>query len=231
MGRWRLAALGACVVVALGTAWVAGSQGGPAGPPGPPPGSVRLGPDAGEDVAGYLARIPAELPPAGPPVLALVQFGGPLTGADATVSTSEAGAEVVSAVFQVQLPRVQTALAFEDLEPQVPPVTAVASAQARAAAAAAGRTGAGTERQRAVAAGEHAALADPTCACLVALVVRGDRAVLDAVAARPGVRAVQAAPVGVTPVELAVAPLLPAQTARADPLPDDGPVPSPRGSG
>ena len=222
-GRWRLGVLGACLVVALGTAWVAGSQGGPSGPPGPPPGSVRLGPDPGEDVAGYLARIPAELPPAGPSVLALVQFAGPLTGADALAAAG--GGAAVTAVFQVPLPRVQTALAFEDLEPQVPPSTAVESARARAAAAAAARTGGGTERQRAVATAERAALADPACACVIALVVRGDRAVLDAVAARPGVRAVQAAPPGVAPVELALAPLLPAQTARADPLPDDGPVP------
>lgn len=222
-GRRRLGVLGACIVVALGTAWVAGSQGGPSGPPGPPPGSVRLGPDPGEDVAGYLARIPAELPPAGPSVLALVQFAGPLTDADALAAAG--GGAAVTAVFQVPLPRVQTALAFEDLEPQVPPSTAVESARARAAAAAAARTGAGTERQRAVATAERAALADPACACVIALVVRGDRAVLDAVAARPGVRAVQAAPPGVAPVELALAPLLPAQTARADPPPDDGPVP------
>lgn len=221
--RGRLAVFGACIVVALGTAWVAGAQGGPSGPAGPPPGSVRLGPDAGEDVAGYLARIPADLPPTGPPVLALVQLRGPLTGADALAVAG--GAQVVTAVFQVQLPRVQTALAFEDLEPQVPPSTAVASAQARAAGAAAVRSGTGTDRQRAVAAAERAALADPACGCVIALLVRGDRSVLDAAAARPEVRAVQAAPAGVTAPELALAPLLPAQTDRADPLPDDGPVP------
>jgi hypothetical protein len=46
------------------------------------------------------------------------------------------------------------------------------------------------------------------------------------VAARPGVRAVHAAPAGVTARELAIAPLLPDQVERADPLPDDGTVPS-----
>jgi hypothetical protein len=46
------------------------------------------------------------------------------------------------------------------------------------------------------------------------------------VAARPGVRAVHAAPAGVTARELAIAPLLPEQAERVDPPPDDGPVPS-----
>ena len=48
---------------------------------------------------------------------------------------------------------------------------------------------------------------------------------LEQVAAQPGVRAVHAAPAGTTRVELALAPLLPGQTERVDPLPDDGPVP------
>jgi hypothetical protein len=78
---------------------------------------------------------------------------------------------------------------------------------------------------------ERAALADSRCPCVIALVVRGDRAALDAVAARPGVRAVQAAPPGTTPVELALSPLLPEQAERADPPPDDGPVPPGREPG
>lgn len=221
-GRWRLAVVLACLVVALGTAWVAGAQGGPSGPPGPAAGSVRLGPDAGEDVAAYLARIPADLPPAGTPVLALVQFDGALTGVDALAAAG--GAEPVTAVFQVPLPRVQTALAFEELEPLVPAVSALDSARARAASAAGDRATTGTDRRRAVAAAERDALADPACACVIALLVRGDRAVLDALAARAGVRAVQAGPPGVTSAELALAPLLPSHTSRADPLPDDGPV-------
>ncbi|WP_181783622.1 hypothetical protein [Pseudonocardia pini] len=62
------------------------------------------------------------------------------------------------------------------------------------------------------------------CACVVALVVEADRAGLDRLAASPGVRAVEAAPVGVTPAELALSPLLPEQTVAAGPVPDDGPV-------
>ena len=60
---------------------------------------------------------------------------------------------------------------------------------------------------------------------MLALVVRADRAALEALAGRPGVRAVHAAPAGVTERELALSPLLPEQIERADPLPDDGPVP------
>ena len=40
-----------------------------------------------------------------------------------------------------------------------------------------------------------------------------------------GVRVIEAAPQGVTLRELALSPLLPEQADRADPLPDDGPVP------
>ena len=76
-----------------------------------------------------------------------------------------------------------------------------------------------------MAAAEAAALSAPAAACVLALVVRADRAGLEALAARPGVRAVQAAPAGVAARELALAPLLPEQTRPADPLPDDGPVP------
>jgi hypothetical protein len=224
MRRWRLGVVVACVVLALGTAWYAGSQVPRSGPPAPPAGSVRLGPDAGEDVAGYLARIPADLPPSGPTVLALVQFGSGRTAADAVAAA--AGAEPVTAVFRVPIPRVQTAFAFEDLEPQVPAAIAVESARQRAAAAAAGRADASGDRQRAVAAAERAALSEGRCACVIALVVRGSRTVLDTVAARPGVRAVQAAPPGTVPVELALSPLLPEQTDRADPPPDDGLVPT-----
>jgi hypothetical protein len=66
-------------------------------------------------------------------------------------------------------------------------------------------------------------LADPVCSCVLAVLVDGDRTGLAAVAGRPGVRAVEGAPPGT--VDPALAPLLPEQTARADPPPDDGPVP------
>jgi hypothetical protein len=126
----------------------------------------------------------------------------------------------------VALPRVQTALRFEPLEPGVAVPTALDSARQRAAAAAAADAGRLTGRPRQVAAAEAAALASPACACVLALVVQADGAALAALAARSGVRAVEAAPAGTTLPEIALSPLLPEQTVRADPLPDDGAVPS-----
>lgn len=219
-GRTRVVALLACAAVALLVAWYSGSRFAPAAP-SPSPGSVRLGPDAAEPVAAYLARLPAELPPPGAVVPALVQFAAEQTVEEATAAVP---APVV-AVFRVPLPRVQTALRFEPLDPGVPVRTALATARERArlAAAADGRRREGRSRDVAVA--EAAALAEPACRCLLAVVVRADRSGLDAVAVRPGVRAVHAAPPGTTDRELALAPLLPGQIDRADPLPDDGPVP------
>lgn len=221
-GRRRLLVLVACAAVALLTAWYAGTR--PTGTgAAQAPGSVRLGPDAGEPVAAYLARLPAALPAPGTPVLALVQFGAAATPAGTAAAT--AGTELVSVVFRVPLPRVQTALRFERLEPGVPPDQALANARQRAGQAAAGDAGRLSGRPAAVAAAEAAALAVPDCRCVLAAVVRADRDGLTALAAHPQVRAVQAAPVGVTAPELALSPLLPEQTERADPVPDDGPVP------
>ncbi len=220
--RRRLAVLAGCVLVALAVAWYAGSQHPPSSAT-PAPGSVRLGPEAGEDVAAYLARLPASLPPDGARVPALVQLAAEATAPDALAAVE--GTTPVTAVFRVPLPRVQTALRFVALEPGVPAATALDSARVRAQrAAAAEALQAG--RPGAVAAVEAAALDSADCRCVVALVVDGDRAGLDAVAGRPAVRAVEAAPPGTTDGELALAPLLPEQTVRADPPPDDGPVPA-----
>jgi hypothetical protein len=220
--RGRLAVLAGCVVVALAVAWYAGSQHPPSSAT-PAPGSVRLGPEAGEDVAAYLARLPASLPPDGARAPALVQLAAEATAQDALAAVD--GTTPVTAVFHVPLPRVQTALRFVALEPGVPAATALDSARVRAQrAAAAEALQAG--RPGAVAAVEAASLDSADCRCVVALVVDGDRAGLGAVAGRPAVRAVEAAPPGTTDGELALAPLLPEQTVRADPPPDDGPVPA-----
>jgi hypothetical protein len=219
--RRRIAVLLACVVVALLAAWYAGSR---APAPAPPPaGSVRLGPDPGEPIDGYLARLPGDLPDPGAPVWALVQFAPEQTATAAIAATT--GFPLVTAVFRVSLPRVQTALRFEGLESGNPPDVLLTTARQRARQAAAGDAARLTGRGRDVAATEAAALGATDCRCVLALVVRADRAGIETLAARPGVRAVQAAPAGVTPRELALAPLLPEQTTRADPLPDDGPVP------
>lgn len=225
IGRARVAVLLACIAVVLLTAWYAGSRSTPAGSAAPA-GSVRLGPDAGEPVAAYLARLPAELPPPGVPAPALAQFATEQTVEQAEQDAGAAGGTALVAVFHVPLPRVQTALRFEPLDPGVPPAAALRTARERARLAAAADAGRATGRPRDVAAAEAAALADAGCRCVLALVVRAERAGLDAIAARPGVRAVHAAPAGTAARELAIAPLLPDQTERADPLPDDGPVPA-----
>lgn len=211
----RLAVLAGCVVVALLTALYAGSQFAPS-TPGPTPGGVALGPEAGEPVDAYLARIPADLPAPGTSALALVQFRAELTGSAALAAVD--GTQLVSAVFRVPLERVQTALRFE-------PLGTIDLARSRAGESASAAAARLTGRPAAVASAEAAALADPGCACVVALVVRGDRAALDALAAREPVRAVHAAPADAQPVELALSPLLPAQTEAATPLPDDGTPP------
>lgn len=207
----RLAILAGCVVVALLTAWYAGSRFEPA-TPGPTPGSVRLGPEAGEPVADYLARLPTP----GASAYALVQFRAELTGDSAVAAV--AGTTPVSAVFRVPIDRVQTALRFEDLG-------TIDLARTRARDTASADAARLTGRPAAVAAAEAAALADPGCACVVALLVRGEQAALEALGARAEVRAVDAAPADAEPVELALSPLLPGQTDAADPLPDDGEVP------
>jgi hypothetical protein len=223
-GRRRLLALAACALVALLTAWYAGTRS-PAPVAGPAPGSVRLGPDVGEPVEGYLARLPDQLPPPGTEVLALVQFGAAPTPSEAAAAVT--GTPLVSVVFRVPVPRVQTALRFEALEPGTAPDAALGNARQRAQQAAAADAARLAGRPREVAATEAAALSAPDCRCVLALLVQADRAGLEAVATRSPVRAVQAAPPGVAARELALAPLLPEQTLTADPVPDDGPVPPP----
>ena len=220
--RGRLAVLAGCVLVALAVAWYAGSRFAPS-PPAPAAGTARLGPEAGEDVAAYLARLPATLPPDSARAPALVQLDTEATAPDALAAV--AGTTPLTAVFRVPLPRVQTALRFVALEPGVPVATALDNARVRAEREAAADASHLTDRPGAVAAAEASALGRPDCRCVVALVVDGDRAGLDTVARRAPVRAVEAAPPGTTGAELALSPLLPEQTARADPPPDDGQVP------
>jgi len=215
--RRRFALLAACGVVAALVALYAAVRS-PTQAAGPAPGSVRLGPEPGESVAGYSARAAASLPPAGTTALALVQFVDEQPAVDV-----QALGTPVEAVFRVDLPRVQTALRFVLLEPDVPVATALDTGRQRAGAAASADATRLTGRPHDVAAAEAAALSRPDCPCVVALVVSADGAELRRTAA--GVRVVEAAPPGVTLRELALSPLLPEQANRADPLPDDGHVP------
>lgn len=251
--RRYLWALGVLLVALLGVAWVAGRQsmaGAPAGADSLD--AVRLGPEAGQPVAGYLAGLPARLPaPGAAPVPGLVQFTAGLdvpaaamliaapaagtAGPAAPVITAPPMAAVssVTAIFRVPLPRVQTALRFQRLAPVSDPDPAAALrrrltlAQATAQRAAAADAARLTGRRAQVAAAEAAALGDKDCRCLLAVLVSAGRAGLEGLAGRPGVRAVDAAPDGTPDDGVALAPLLPEQTAVAGPTPDDGPVTPP----
>lgn len=233
--RWPNVAvvLAVALVVALLTAWAAGSASSPGAPPRTD--ATRLGPAPGETVTGYLARARA-VPPAPPgPRPALVELTAELDVAGAAALLAGSGATAREAVFRVPLPRVQTALRRVTLDDSgtVDPVAALRLAEAQAAnrAGEQARTSAG--RPAAVAATESARLS-AGCACVVALVVELDPAGLPALVSRPGIRAVEVAPAAARSGALAVSPLLPEQTddgrdppETVGPVPDDGPVPPP----
>ena len=178
----------------------------------------------GEPVEGYLARLPAQLPAPGTAVLALVQFDDARTPAGA--AATGAGTSLVSVVFRVPVPRVQTALRFEQLEPGTPPDAALANARQRAQQAAAADAARLTGRPREVAAVEAAALS----ASGLPVRARAGRAGRPGRAGRrwpagPAVRAVQAAPPGGDRARAGVGPAAAGADPSADPVPDDGPVP------
>lgn len=212
-------------MVLLVTVWAAGRQStGPSGDGGTD--AARLGPAAGEDVTAYLARARDPAPGAGPR-LALVTYDAEVPPSAVVLPTGVTASQVV---FRVPLARVQTALRREDV-PTTGVADAVAAVQLRAAGEArADAAAAPPGRARDVAAAEAALLAG-RCACVLALVVRGDLAALAPLATAPGVRVVEVAPPGASTARLAVSPLLPEQgPGRAlgpavGPVPDDGPVP------
>src|SRR5204862_1449026 len=133
-------------------------------------------PEAGGDVAGYLARLPGGLPPDGVRAPALVQLAEQATPSDALAAVT--GTAPLTAVFRVPIVRVQTAQRFVDVEPDVPVAAALANAQGRAEQAAAADATRLPGRAGAVAAAEARALADPGCRCVLAVLVEGDGAAL-----------------------------------------------------
>ena len=231
LGHRNLAALAACLIVLLMVAWLAGCQSilG-AGSVSRSSDAVRLGPLPGQPVAAYLTGLPVKLPPVGgPAVPALVELSTELD--TSTAAALVAGTRPITAVLRVPLPRVQTALRFQRLTPvdDADPAVAVRRqlmlAQAAAARAAAADTVRLTSRPAQIATAEAAALSRPGCGCVLAVLVSADHAGLDRLAARPGVRAVDAAPVGTPETGVALTPLLPEQTELVGPVPDDGPEP------
>lgn len=222
-GRARWAVLGVLLMTLAASLVVAGQRPGQPVPP-PLPGVERLGPDPGEPVATYLERAAASLPaPRAGAAWALVQLTGYRdAGAAARLGR---GVRIARVVLRVPLPRVQTAQVTRVVAGQRPAAELAAAMRAAAAARAAAATQAAQpSRMAAVAAAEAGRLRNG-CGCVLALLVRGDRAALQHLATRDGVRAVHAARVGTPPQGLALAPLLPEQREVAGPVPDDGPVP------
>lgn len=198
-------------------------------PAEPVPGTELLGPEPGERVVDYLARAAGTLPTGGQ-AWALVQLAEPV-GAEAAAALV-GDVRVSRVVFRVRLPRVQTALVTVPV-PGQRPAEELTGAQRQAAAdreRAAERAAAAGQRRAAEVAAVEAAELRAGCVCVLALLVHADRAALRALAARPPVRAIHAATPGLPLPSVAVSPLLPEQTEVAGPVPDDGPVPSPRAS-
>lgn len=232
MTRRHLPALLLCLLVLAGVAFVAARQsmlGAPAGVPSTD--AFRLGPEPGQQIPAYLAALPGRLPPPGAAAVpALVQL---TAGVDTSAAAGLPGrARPEQAVFRVSLTRVQTALRFEPLSPVDDPDLVAGRARQLALARAAAQRSAAADAARLagrpgrVAAAEADALASPGCRCVVALLVEGDRAALDALVRAPGVRAVDAAPEGTPVNRVALSPLLPEQSGTVGPVPDDGPLPS-----
>ncbi|WP_330231964.1 hypothetical protein OHA40_05405 [Nocardia sp. NBC_00508] len=179
----------------------------------------RLGPDQGEQVAEYLARARDSL--AGSDAdqhWALVSFTEPV--APEQIPAHSSGMRIAEVLYRITLLRVQTPLVAVPVPEGIG--AAVDSAQyaawllprptndraARIVAVSAERLRAG-------------------CACVVGLVVRGPLAELRNLAARNGIRAVQALPADAVAGSFAVVPLLPEYRDVVLPGPDDGPVPAP----
>ncbi|QXQ15738.1 hypothetical protein KV203_07145 [Skermania piniformis] len=181
------------------------------------PPTDRLGPEPNEPVADYLARSAESLDGTGPR-WALVSLTTEIRPAEVAATT---GAVRVSEVaYRVPIPRVQTRLLLVAVPGEPPGVAdsaAVAADRLLTELPASGR-------QRDVATVSAARLR-AGCACVVAVLVRGEPTQLRAIAARPGVRAVQALPADAEFGWFAVDPLLPEQLDRAGPGSDDGPVP------
>ncbi|MFC7447070.1 hypothetical protein [Rhodococcus daqingensis] len=180
----------------------------------------RLGPEGGEPVDGYLARAGASIGgPDADPRWALVSLDIEMT-ADQAYGLAD-GVRISRMLFRVPLDRVQTQLIGVD-------VPANQEAVRRSPGVAAGRlqgTAGEWDRQARIDAVSAGRL-ESGCACVAGMTVRGDLARLRELAARPGVRAVEALPADAVHGRFAVTPLLPEHIDVVRPGPDDGEVPA-----
>ncbi|MCQ4119067.1 hypothetical protein [Rhodococcus tibetensis] len=180
--------------------------------------SDALGPDNGELVSDYLVRASRSLEqPLGNEHWALVSFTLPVSSE--TVLEVAAAVRVSQLLFRLPLDRVQT--------PLVP--VSVASGDAaieRAHVLASGRvqrmTGE-TVRQGEIAEVSSEKFAQ-NCACVIAIVVRGDLDRLRELQSASAVRAVEALHTDAVFGRFAIRPLLPEQGETVTPGPDDGAV-------
>lgn len=207
----------AAVVVGLGVA----------NPPQPGRvGTDALGPESGELVAEYLGRAAASLTDASAadsadagPRWALVSFDAPVTTSQLLAVAPDV--RVSQVLFRVPVDRVQTPIVAVPV-----PANDVAVRRAPSVAAARLQAGAvGNDRGSRIAAYSASRLS-ADCACVVGATVRGSLDRLRALAAVPGVRAVEALPADAIAGAFSVNPLLPTQSTSVVPGPDDGPVPA-----
>ena len=222
--RARLARAGGCVVRSRSSS--PGTPGAVARRRRPPPaaGTVRLGPEAGEDVAGYLARLPGD--PAA--------RRGPRPGAGAApaeATPSDALAAVAGATPRDAVFRVPAAAGADRAAVRRPGAGRAGGGRARQRAGP-GRAGGGRRRRAAPTGGPGRSRRPrrprwpPGCRCVLALLVEGDGAALAG-----GRRAGRGAGGGRGAAGRPSASwrwrrCCPEQTVRAEPLPDDGPVPA-----
>ncbi|MBJ8343188.1 hypothetical protein JGU72_00770 [Antrihabitans sp. YC2-6] len=181
----------------------------------------RLGPEQGERVSTYLERAQASLTGSEQSRIALVSFDTEVAPAQAYDMLG--GVRIGEVLFQVPIPDVATRLVViqvGDSREAVLDSSEIAAAELNRFA---GRSG--PERQQRVDDVSAQRLA-AGCACVVGVTVRATPSKLTEIAAREGVRAVEALPADAIAGAYALVPLLPEQTEVVLPLPDDGAVPA-----
>lgn len=214
------------------------------GEPDPRPGTRpydRVGVTDGSLVSEYIAASQLELdrlllgPDASQPVYALVSFTQYQDAAGVAALAATAGPllDTVVALARAPIPRRQTEVVRlgadrlpDDIYAAMPEVSkrktvAAGRSRERAAAQPTPSSRADLESLAEVEEAEAAAFANPRCRCVFALVVRGAPAVLKRLAAAKGVRVIDPAPEVTSPATTTFVGLLPEQTGRVQPPPDD----------
>lgn len=234
-----LAILAGVLAVMAGVTLV-GGLGEPSGAPGARP-NLLVGVHDGQLISEYAAasavelrRLAGDTATAASPIFALVSFSAYLTPAQVAAEVAVAGPQLMPlvAIARIPLPRRQTTVVSlpvvqlpGDLVNQLATEAATKRTAARDHTSLADQAVDGPTRQHyqylaEVDAAEAAAYADPKCACVFGLVVRGAPAVLIRLSRGAGVRVVDAAPDATSLRSTTFRAALPEQTIAAPP-PDD----------